>query len=63
MQVKSQWENEKLIMLNNKASIEDGNCMISCYLLHVLETVIFIDTEFSRAFYNIQYKYNISVKQ
>jgi hypothetical protein len=35
----------------------------SCYM-HVLETVIVIDTAFSRTFYiNIQYKYNISVQQ
>jgi hypothetical protein len=26
MQVKNQWENAKLIMLNNKASIDNGSC-------------------------------------
>jgi hypothetical protein len=69
MQVKNQWENAKLIMLNNKASIDNGNrffysisnktkviLIYSCYM-HVLETVIIIviDMEFSRTFY----KYSI----
>jgi hypothetical protein len=59
-------ENEKLTMLNNKASIDNGslffipsqiNKCFSFWLLHVLETVIVIvmDTGFSRIFY----KYSI----
>jgi hypothetical protein len=58
----------KLIMLNNKASIDAGSgffysisnktkVILKSYYMHVLETVIVIviDTEFSRTFY----KYSI----
>jgi hypothetical protein len=62
-QVKNQWENAKLRMLNNKASIDNGiadfvipsQIKQKLFLLVVLETVIVVDTEFSGTFY----KYSI----
>jgi hypothetical protein len=57
-------ENEKLIMLNNKASIDNG--IVDFFIPSQIKQklfIIMIDTEFPEHSINIQYKYNISVKQ
>jgi hypothetical protein len=63
MQVKNQWENAKLIMLNNKASIDNGFCysisnktkviLISC----VGDCYCYRHGIFQNISINIQYKY------
>jgi hypothetical protein len=58
-------ENEKLITLNNKASIDNG--IVDFFIPSQIKQklfIIMIDTEFPEHSINIQYKYhNISVKQ
>jgi phage pi2 protein 07 len=65
MQVKNQWENAKLIMLNNKVSIDNGSWVFYSISNKTKVTLIivvgdcycfgYIDTEFSKTFY----KYSI----